>query len=311
MWLRQSPRNAHTELCDDGAKLLDDDVRRLEQAVAARPDDLEGRLRLHGRARHARHEDRRDLDQTLWFVEHHPALDLGLYWAMPEEHTERGLGAWQFALAQPEHPLIVHANAAWSMAEHDFDFAEETHHQADEIAAGDVTWWYRKASLFVGLTNRWAPGDRQKRAAKIAAHALANVLLLEEDLETRIRLHWEAKLTAALLRGSELHRLLRLADQHIGRIDVVTNVPNGSPPIARGLAALAIGRRDLAEQALLEALDAPDCREQSVHALASELGKSRAILKASDYLLALAHRHTSHASALRRWSETLARLETR
>lgn len=308
MWLRQSPRNAYTELCDEGGKLFDDEVRRLEQDVATRPDDLESRLRLHG---HARRYEHSDLDQTLWLVEHHPALELGLYWAMPAEHVERGLGAWQFALTEPNHALIVHANAAWSMAEHDFDFAEETYHQADEIAADDVTWWYRKAALFVGLVDRWSPSDRQKRAAKIGAHALANVLLLEHDVETRIRLHWEAKQTAALLRGSELHRLLRMADMHVGRIDVVTNVPNGSPPIARGLAALAIGRRDLAEKVLVEAIDAPDCREQSIHVLASELGKSRAILKASDYLLALAHRHPSHASSLRRWSETLARLETR
>lgn len=308
MWLHQSPRSAHTELCDEGSKLFDDDVRRLEQAVAARPDDLENRLRLHG---HGRRYERGELDQTLWLVEHHPALDLGVYWAMPTEHVERGLGAWQFALAQPHRALLVHANAAWSMAEHDFEFAEETYHQADEIAADDVTWWYRKAALFVGLVDRWSPSERQKRAAKIGAHALANVLLLEDDVETRIRLHWEAKQTAALLRGSELHRLLRLADQQIGRIDVVTNAASGSPPIARGLAALAIGRRELAEKALVEALEAADGSEQRIHVLASELGKSRAILKASDYLLTLAHRHPSHASSLRRWSETFARLETR
>ncbi len=113
------------EALRDILELEDSDVARLEQKLAANPDDFPTRLKLmayHQRAdRAGRHEDRaKRLQHALWLIEHHPDCELlhapvsrfSQSELTPADHR-RAVGLWGAAAKAKPGDAAVQWNGAY------------------------------------------------------------------------------------------------------------------------------------------------------------------------------------------------------
>lgn len=246
-----------------GWKLSAEGASSLEARLLEDPEDLDARITLVGY--YSRHQERRLVAHGVWFVDHHPALEV---WPLVDVFADELSQAWQRVLAQRPDDVKVLANASVYFARGDRAMAASLLQRGSDLEPSLAHW---HASLArVGVT----PLPELGLAIALAASAEERFGYLLEAAEVALSAR------DRILGTFYAERVLELAPTVAGAWNHGDGVHHAQ--IILGKLALAAGDLEGAKARLLASTDVPASSQvspdQTLAAALLERGERDAVL---------------------------------